>query len=70
MPNVAPAHNTLPPAPPQAIDIPALATQIKQNMTLTQKVIGFFDAIYWLSPIGKLHNKQKHNLYWDIKTQL
>ena len=70
MPNVAPTHNTLPPAPPQAIDISALATTIKQNMTFTQKVVGFFDAIYWLSPIGRLQNKEKHNLYWDIKTKL
>lgn len=70
MPNVAPTETTLPPAPPQTIDIPALATTIKQNMTFKQKVIGFFDAIYWLSPIGKLHNKEKHNLYWVIKSKL
>lgn len=71
MPNVAPTHiNTLPQAPPQAIDVPALATTIKQNMTWMQYLGGMLDSLYWLSPIGKLHNKEKHNLYWNIKAAL
>ena len=54
----------------QAINVQSLASTIKQNMTWLQYFTGFIDAFYWLSPIGKLHDKDKYNLYWSIKAQL
>ena len=54
----------------EVINIPALASTIKQRMTWPQYIAGMLDSLYWLSPIGKLHNKDKYNLYWSIKVQL
>lgn len=54
----------------QDVNIRELGQTIKQRMTFTQKILGFLDAVYWLSPIGKLHNKDKYNQYWTIKSNL
>lgn len=38
----------------------------KNNMTWGQYTAGFFKSLYWLSPIGYLHNKDQYYLYWYI----
>jgi hypothetical protein len=54
----------------EVINIRERAQEIKLSMTWPQYIAGMIDSLYWLSPLGKLHNKDKYNLYWSIKAQL
>jgi hypothetical protein len=56
--------------PIEVINIRERAQEIKQRMTWPQYITGMINSIYWLSPLGKLHDKDKYNLYWSIKSQL
>jgi hypothetical protein len=54
----------------EVINIRERAQEIKRSMTWMQYLGGMLDSLYWLSPLGKLHNRDKYALYWSIKAQL
>ncbi len=71
MTNFIPEASTLiASAPVEVINIRERAQEIKRSMTWMQYLGGMLDSLYWLSPLGKLHNRDKYALYWSIKAQL